>query len=182
MKRIVYTCLALLALVAADRSALAQSASVLSTATIITPITATAIAPLAFGSITKGTTATVPPSSAAAAAVSFSGDEGDNISISLPPSLTISTTSGAGGASMTVTINRSALRVHTSNAQSTATALNASSGSATTILSTDNGGDGVASDGLGQAYLWIGGSVTPAAQQQRGSYSGTFTVSAAYSN
>ncbi len=58
----------------------------------------------------------------------------------------------------------------------------ASGGSAATILNADNGGDGVASDGLGQAYLWIGGSVTPAAQQQRGSYSGTFTVGAAYSN
>jgi hypothetical protein len=30
--------------------------------------------------------------------------------------------------------------------------------------------------------MWIGGSVTPSATQQRGSYSGSFTVSAAYSN
>jgi hypothetical protein len=83
---------------------------------------------------------------------------------------------------MTVTINRAALRVHTTGTQGSASALDASSGSATTALSADASGDGVNSDGLGQAYLWVGGSVTPTATQQRGTYSGTFTVSAAYSN
>jgi hypothetical protein len=83
---------------------------------------------------------------------------------------------------MTVTLNRAALRSNTSNAQGTATTLDAASGSATTALSSDATGDGVNSDGLGQVYVWIGGSVTPTATQQRGSYSGSFTVSAAYSN
>ena len=83
---------------------------------------------------------------------------------------------------MTVTLNRAALRVNTTSAQGTAVSLDASSGSATTALSADGSGDGVSSDGLGQAYVWIGGSVTPTAVQQRGSYSGSFTVSAAYSN
>jgi hypothetical protein len=83
---------------------------------------------------------------------------------------------------MTVTINRAGLRVHTANVQGSASTLDASSGSATTALSGDASGDGVNSDGLGQAYLWIGGSVSPSATQQRGTYSGSFTVSAAYSN
>ncbi|MDB5034051.1 MAG: hypothetical protein JWQ98_1292, partial [Chlorobi bacterium] len=52
----------------------------------------------------------------------------------------------------------------------------------TTALSADASGDGTNSDGLGQVYLWIGGSVSPTATQQRGNYTGTFTVSAAYSN
>jgi hypothetical protein len=83
---------------------------------------------------------------------------------------------------MNVTINRSALRGNTNNAQGSSSTLDASSGSVTTNLSGDASGDGTNNDGLGQAYVWIGGSVTPAATQQRGSYSGTFTVSAAYSN
>jgi hypothetical protein len=83
---------------------------------------------------------------------------------------------------MTVTLNRASMRSHTANVQGSATTLDASSGSATTALSADASGDGVASDGLGQVYVWVGGSVTPTATQQRGSYSGTFTVSAAYSN
>jgi hypothetical protein len=83
---------------------------------------------------------------------------------------------------MTVTLNRAAARVGTTGVQASGSTLDASSGTATTALSTDGSGDGVASDGLGQAYIWIGGTVTPSATQQRGSYSGTFTVSAAYSN
>lgn len=162
-------------------SGFAQSASVTSTATIVTPITAQATAPLAFGTISKGATASVAATSAQAGAVTFGGDESDNITVTVPSSATITTSSGAGS-SMTVTINRAALRSNTTSAQAGASSLDASSGSATTALSADGSGDGVANDGLGQLYLWIGGSVTPTAVQQRGSYSGTFTVSAAYSN
>lgn len=83
---------------------------------------------------------------------------------------------------MTVTLNRAAARVGTTSVQASGSTLDASSGTATTVLSGDASGDAVNGDGLGQAYVWIGGSVTPAATQQRGSYSGTFTVSASYSN
>jgi hypothetical protein len=159
----------------------AQSASVTSTATIVVPITASATSPLAFGTVTRGGTSTVAATNAAAGAVTFGGDESDQITVTVPSTATISTTSGAG-ASMTVTIARATLRSNTTNNQGTGTTLDASSGSATTSLSSDASGDGVNSDGLGQLYLWIGGSVTAAATQQRGSYSGTFTVSAVYAN
>jgi hypothetical protein len=161
--------------------AFAQSASVTSSATIETPISAAATAALAFGTISKGAEATVASSSSDAAAVTFGGDESDNITIAVPETVTISTTSGAG-ADMTVTLDRANLVVHTSNAQGSGSALDASSGSATTALSGDAGGNGTDNDGLGQAYLWIGGSVTPSSTQQRGVYSGSFTVSASYSN
>jgi hypothetical protein len=49
-------------------------------------------------------------------------------------------------------------------------ALDASSGTATTALSSDASGDGVTGDGLGQTFLWIGGTVTPSTTRQRGSY------------
>ncbi len=169
--------------VATAASAVAQtaSASVTSTATIVTPLTAAATAPLAFGTITKGSTATVLSDGAAAGGFSFSGDEADNITITIPASMTISTTSGAG-ASMTITLSRSGLRKNTTSTQGSSSVLDASSGSATTALSADASGDGVNNDGLGQLFLWIGGAVTPTATQQRGNYAGTFTVSAAYSN
>jgi hypothetical protein len=169
------------ALVSAFSTGFAQSASVTSTATIVTPITAAATAPLAFGTISKGATATVAATHASAGAVSFGGDESDNITISVPATATISTTSGAG-ASMTVTLHRGTMRSNTTTSQAGATTLDAASGSATAALSSDASGDGVNNDGLGQLYVWIGGAVTPSATQQRGSYSGTFTVSAAYSN
>lgn len=164
-------------------SANAQSASITSTATIVTPITATATAPLAFGTITKGATATVASSTSSAGAVTFSGDERDDITVTIPATATIATTSGAGS-NMTVTLTRNAIRysplgnIPPNGAQT----VDASSGTVTVGLSMDNQGDAVNNDGLGQAYLWIGGTVTPTATQQRGSYSGTFTVSAAYSN
>ncbi len=172
--------LALLVLTAAT-TASAQSVGVHATAVIVTPITAEATAPLAFGTIAKGSTSTVLATSASAAAVTLSGDEGDNIVITVPASLTISTLAGSG-ATMNVSIGRNALRANTNNAQANATQLDASSGTATLALSADHQGNAINSDGLGQAYVWIGGSVTPGAMQQRGTYSGTFTVSAAYSN
>jgi hypothetical protein len=163
--------------------ATAQSASLASTAVIVTPITATTVAPLAFGTISKGATATVSASSTQAAAISLSGDESDNVTVTVPATCTISTTSGVGSG-MTVTINRAAL-LYTPLGNIPANggaAVNASSGSVTVGLSMDNQGNATNNDGLGQAYIWIGGSVTPAATQQRGAYSGTFTVTAAYSN
>lgn len=171
----------LAALVIIGNVAFAQSATLSATAVVLTPITATATAPLAFGGINKGTITNITATSSSAGAVTFSGDEGDEITITLPAALTLSTSSGSG-ATMPGTINRSALRVHTSSSQANAVALDASSGSATASLSADNGGNGVGNDGLGQMYVWIGGSVTPSATQQRGNYSASFMVNAAYSN
>ncbi|MDB5033138.1 MAG: hypothetical protein JWQ98_379 [Chlorobi bacterium] len=170
--------LIVIAMLAIGSKAMAQSASLTSSATIVTPIAATATAPLAFGTITKGQTSSVAATTGSAGAVTFSGNESDNITV--PATATISTTSGAG-AGMTVTIDRANLRGNTTTS-GTGAVLNAASGSVTTALSSDAGGDAHNSDGLGQLYLTIGGSVAPAATQQRGSYSGTFTVSAAYSN
>lgn len=150
-------------------------------ATIQTDITSFGTANLAFGTISKGDTATVLSSSASAGTIAFSGDAADNVTITVPASFNITTTSGAG-ATMSVTITRASMLSNTTNAQGTATTMNASSGSATVALSSDAGGNGVASDGLGQVYTWFGASVTPTATQQRGTYTGTVTISAAYSN
>lgn len=192
--------------------AVAQSADINSSATIITPITARATASLDFGTIVKGVEATILPSSRSAASVTFSGDESDNVTIAIPLMVTLITTSG-DGASMTVLLYAEGSGVVASDKEGTDRQLeelrNAekelseretltgdekpgdkgivagdekSGGIATMQLSSDKEGDGVNGDGLGQAYLRIGGTVTPTAMQQRGSYSGTFTVSASYSN
>jgi len=162
-------------------SAVAQSASVSATATVLTPISAVPTAPLAFGTISKGSTTMVLATTSSAGAVVFNGDESDNITITLPASATMQTLSG-GGATMAVTLNRAALRTNTIAAQNGSATLDASNGSATATLSSDASGDGVNSDGLGQLYLWIGGAVSPNMTQQQGAYSGNFTVSASYSN
>jgi len=175
-------CLAMAAMTACGGgTAIAQSATVGSTATIVTPITAAVTSPLAFGSITKGSSASISATSASAAAVTFSGDEGDNIVITIPPTLELATLSGTG-AGMVVMIDRGALRTGTTSAQGSATPADASSGTVAIPLSADEEGNTVGSDGLGQAFVWIGGSITPGPTQQRGTYSGTFTISAAYSN
>lgn len=150
-------------------------------ATIQTDITSFGTADVAFGTITKGNLATVLSSDAAAGAIAFSGDADDNVTITVPATFELSTTSGAG-ATMTVSITRATMLSGTTNDQGTAAAMDASSGSATVALSTDVSGDGVDADGLGQIYTWFGGTVTPTATQQRGTYNGTVTISAAYSN
>lgn len=150
-------------------------------ATIQTDITSFGTGDVAFGTISKGAQATVLSSDAAAGTIAFSGDAEDNVTISVPATFTISTTSGAG-ASMTVTITRASMLSNTSDNQGAATTMDASSGSATVALSTDAGGNGTGADGLGQVYTWFGGTVTPTATQQRGTYSGTVTITAAYSN
>ena len=167
----------------AVNTASAQSASVTSTATILAPLTAAATAPLAFGTIAKGATATVASSTTSAGAVTFGGDEQDDITVTIPSTVTIATTAG-GGANMTVTLDRANVRYTPLGniPPNGASVVNASNGTVTVKLSMDNQGDAVNNDGNGQAYLWIGGSVTPTSQQQRGSYTGSFTVSAAYSN
>ena len=166
---------------AANVNAQTASTSVKSTATIVTPLTATTTAPLAFGTITKGQKATIGVTESNAASFYFSGDESDEIAITIPGEVTISTTSGEGS-SMTVSLNRSNVRTNDRDDQNSAKSVNFSSGNATSELSEDDKGNGEKKDGLGQLYVWIGGEVTPAASQQRGNYEGTFTVSAAYSN
>jgi hypothetical protein len=167
----------------AGMTAFAQtSQSVNSSATVTTPITGASTAALAFGTVTKGQANTVASSAAGAGAFNFSGDESDDITITVPATVTLNTTSG-GGASMNVTLDRAGMGSNsTDNTQGSAVTADASSGTVTVALSADAAGDGTDADGLGQSYFWIGGSVTPAANQQRGSYTGTFSVSASYSN
>lgn len=169
--------LAIVGLVSISSQAFAQGGS----ATIQTDITSFGTADLAFGTIAKGATATVLSSDAAAGTIAFSGDADDNVTISVPATFDISTTSGAGS-TMTVTITRASMVSNTTSAQGTASAMDASSGSATVALSSDASGDGVGTDGLGQVYTWFGGTVSPTATQQRGTYNGTVTITAAYSN
>lgn len=150
-------------------------------ATIQTDITSFGTTNIDFGTITKGEEAAVLSSSASAGTIAFSGDAADDITVTVPASFDISTTSGAG-ATMTVSITRATMLSHTADVQGSAVTMDASSGSATVALSGDAGGDGTDADGLGQVYIWFGGTVTPLATQQRGTYTGTVTISAAYSN
>jgi hypothetical protein len=170
------------ALFAGGNACAQTSQNVSSTATVVTPIAGGATAALAFGAVTKGQANTIVATAETAGAFYFSGDESDNLTLTVPASVTLNTTSGAGG-SLAVTLGRSTMVVNSiGNVHAGATTADASSGSVTIPLSADAAGNGTAADGLGQVYIWIGGSVIPSATQQRGSYSGTFLVNASYSN
>ena len=82
---------------------------------------------------------------------------------------------------MTATVNRDIMRYSTTDNVANAMSIDGSTGSVTVSVSTDEGGDGVI-DGKGEAYLWIGGSISAAPTQQRGAYMGTFGVLANYAN
>ncbi len=171
------------ALLPAVQAGAQTSQSVNATATVTTPITAGATAALAFGNVTKGQANTVAASEAGAGALYFSGDEADDITIAVPASATLSTNSGDGSATMSVTLARATMLSNSDdNVQGNGSVLDASSGSATIALSADADGDGTDADGLGQIYLWVGGSVSPTGNQQRGDYSGSFNITASYSN
>ncbi len=181
MRAITAPAVALLSLCFFAATANAQSISVSTTAEIETPVTGSSLSALEFGTLPKGETSTVAASASGAACLVFSGDASDQISVTLPETATMSTNSGAGG-EITVSLDRAQMMAGTHENIANADALDGSAGSATLALSGDDDGDGTVGDGLGQAWLWVGGSATPAAHQQQGSYSGTFTVTVAYSN
>lgn len=145
------------------------------------PVSLSMLAPLDFGAVTRGSESTIASTSGYAAEVQVSGDELSAVTIVLPSTIVLTTTSGRG-ASMTVSVDRSTLRIHNRDRQNEASVLDASTGWATSSLSSDAGGDGGGADGLGQSYIWIGGSLVPAANQPRGLYTGTLTISAVYAN
>jgi hypothetical protein len=160
----------------------AQNAvSVTANAMVVSPVNGTALSSLDFGTLPQGTTTHVEASGSGACALLLSGDAADHVSVQIPQQATLSTTSG-GGSSMTINLDLANLRAGSSSDASDAESVDASEGTATIQLSADDQGNETAGDGIGQAYVWIGGSASPAATQQQGAYSGTFTVSVAYTN
>ena len=153
----------MLALAVVAAPARGQSATIAATATVVTPITVTGTAPLAFGNVFQGVNKTIAFSDATSGRFSLTGYLNSQVSMTftLPATLT----SGAN----TLPINTYDVRVNGTNSTTGTTALTVTSG--TPVLSNFVAGN---------LFVFLGGRVQPAVAQAQGTYTGTIVLAAAY--
>lgn len=155
--------IAALALVAAAGSLSAQSATINATATVVTPLTVTGTAPLAFGNVFQGVNKTILYSDATSGRLSIAGFGTSQVAMTFTLPATL-----ASGLN-TLPINNYDIRVNGTNVTTGATALTVTSG-------TPVNSNLVA----GSLFVFIGGRVQPAVAQAQGAYSGSIVLAAAY--
>ncbi|HMV31929.1 MAG: DUF4402 domain-containing protein [Gemmatimonadales bacterium] len=152
---------AILSLSAAGASA--QSANINATATVYQALTVTGARPLDFGSVFPGVAKSIVVSDATSGRFDLTGQASANVNVSftLPTNLT----SGANN-----------LPIGTWTGCTNATNTTAGCSSFTPSASATP----TAMSGAGALFVWVGGTVSPAANQAAGSYTGTVTLTAAY--
>jgi hypothetical protein len=170
------------------------------TGTVVVPLEATVLdGNINFAQINRGGIATVNPANDAinnvnppdAAKVAFVGDRGDNIAVTLTNSVLATTNGGGHGIGNPATMAWTTTATYRDAWVPQGGSTPFLSG-ATLTLGDDNSDlgtgltyGGVAStgnDGNGAMFVWLGGSVTADANQQRGVYTGTITVTGTYNN
>ena len=141
-----------------------QSAQATVTAKVRLALSVQKTQDLDLGFVIKGTTKTVLSSDAAAAAFTVTGD------VSAPVTVTVGFPVNLISGSNNLTFTGQIPMYSTSNLQSGAssTGFTLTGGTATT--------DGTS----GNLYLWMGGGVSPLANQATGDYTGTINVSVIY--
>jgi hypothetical protein len=141
----------------------AQSASINATATVLSPITVTAGNPLAFGNVTPGVAKVVAASAASAGSFSLTGQasQGINISFTLPTNLV------SGGNNLPIGTWTGLTNAANNQAAGVAFTPSASAQAGTTSAT-------------GTFFVWVGGTVTPAAAQAAGAYTGSITMNVVY--
>ncbi len=162
MRRALLSLAAVLALVPARASGQSSaSANLTVQATVIKALTLVKVSAgnLDYGLVAQGTTETVAASSAGAIQFKANGEP------STPISVTYANATLTNGAN-TMTFTPAVIGFNT-NTQGSAAAV-ASGGTVTLDATT------------GDYYFWVGGSITASATQAPGAYSGTFTLSVAY--
>jgi Domain of unknown function (DUF4402) len=148
----------------AASAAQAQSANISATATVLTAMTVTGASPLAFGNVFPGVASTVAATNAPNSGrfdLTGSNSANVNLTFTLPTNLTsgannlpIGTWTGCRNATNTT----AGCTAFTPSASATAAAFSAA----------------------GALYVFVGGTVSPAANQAAGAYTGTVTLTAAY--
>ena len=141
----------------------AQSATINATATVVTALTVTGNAPLAFGNVYQGVNKPVAYADAGSGRMSIAGFNTAQVALTftLPSNLT----SGAA----TLPIDTWDVARNTTNVTTGAASMAVTSGTPVN-----------ANLSAGNLYLFIGATVRPGALQAAGSYSGTITLAAAY--
>ncbi len=155
--------IAAVALLVAGAAQAQSSASISATASIAANLGVARVTDLAFGTVFPGFARTVDPITGGASAGSFSLTGQANAQLNLTWSVPANLTDG-GTNLLPVAFTAS---YNTTNSQATSTSLTIPDN--TKRLS-----------GTGQAFVWIGGTVTPAGNQAVASYSGTVQLTAAY--
>ena len=152
---------AFLSLNAAGASA--QSANINATATVFQAITVTGARDLAFGNVFPGVAKTVVVSDATSGRFDLTGQSSGNVNVSftLPTNLT----SGANN----LPIGTWTGCTNATNTTTGCTSFTPSAGATASAFS-----------GAGALFVWVGGTVSPAANQAAGAYTGVVTLTAAY--
>ena len=155
--------LAALAALLVPAVAQAQSANVLATATVVTPLVVTGSAPLAFGNVFQGVNKSILFSDATSGRFSITGFGTSQVAMTftLPGSL-------ASGAN-TLPIDTWDVRSNGTNSTLGTTALTVVSGTPVNANLVAN-----------NLFLFVGGRVVPAAAQAAGAYTGSIVLAAAY--
>ncbi len=153
----------LIGLMVAVGSVRGQSATIAATATVVTPITVTGTAPLAFGNVFQGVNKTIAFSDATSGRFSLAGYLTSQVAMTF--TLPVTLTSGANS----MPLNTYDVRVNGTNSTTGTTALTVTSGTPVN-----------ANFVAGALFVFIGGRVQPAVAQAAGAYTGTIVLAAAY--
>jgi hypothetical protein len=157
------------AMLAAPAAAQVSATSTIQvTGTVAGAISVTGGNPLQFGVIIPGLARTITPASPSAGTFTVGGQSGAGVQLTFPALPTVMT-----GPGVDIPLGL-ALVYHTANDPTGGTTIDpAVTTNPITALSTDN---------PGVLYVFLGGTVTPDGAQAPGSYSATFTLTAAYVN
>ncbi|HWA16561.1 MAG TPA: DUF4402 domain-containing protein [Gemmatimonadales bacterium] len=144
-------------------TAQAQSANIQALATVYTPITVSGARNLDFGTIFPGVAKTIPVAGATSGRFDLTGQNSGNINLAftLPTNLT----SGAN----TLPIGTWTGCHNATNATAGCTAFTPSAAATASAFSS-----------AGALFVWVGGTVTPAAAQAAGNYTGTVALTVSY--
>lgn len=148
------------------------SASVSADAVVVTiGMTITTLRNLAFGTVIKGVATTVQPTAATAGEWQVSGNGNAFVVISFTLPTVLTNIQALPGSTMPITFNATAARWNRANNNAaTATAFNPATGTVGRFGPPANP----------TMYVWIGGTVNPAAAAKPGIYTGTIILSLAY--
>ena len=142
---------------------MAQSANITATATVLQAITVTGARTLDFGTVFPGVAKSIGVAAATSGRYDLTGSNTANVNVSF--TLPVNLTSGAN----TLPIGTWTGCYNGTNVVGSCTAFTPSAATTSTAFS-----------GTGALFVWVGGTVTPAAAQAAGVYNGTVTMTAAY--
>jgi spore coat protein U-like protein len=147
----------------AATAARAQSANITATATVYQAMTVSGARTLDFGSVFPGVNKSIGVAAATSGQFALTGQNSANLNLTftLPTDLT----SGANN----LPIGTWTGCHNTSNSTAGCTAFTPSAAATASAFS-----------GTGSLWVWVGGTVSPAANQASGTYTGTVTLTAAY--